>query len=391
MPVRPRHCNGICHARSHMRDSRFTQYATDLRVGKASDASRSQETTRAHTRTKTLEGGALYMRTRWVLRALVGLVPLVGMLACSRADSTATPPRDALPVVRVPRAAATAAGSASDATAPVAPADTDDFGAPLPVDARFAARVVSLNPAATEALFAIGADSLLVGRSRWDEYPSAVSRIAALGDGIRPNIEVVLAARPTLVLLYATAENRAAADALARAGVRTVALRVDRIAHFYRLLHVLGRAVGAQPRANTVRDSVHATLSRVRALTTSLPRPRVVWPAWESPLLVIGGGSYLDELLTIAGAENVFHDISAPSPPVSIEEIAKRNPDMVVTSANRVASLRTSPSWQAVGAVRAQRFVVHDPTVTGRPSVVLGMAAVQLARALHPELRESLK
>ena len=118
--------------------------------------------------------------------------------------------------MRVPRAAATAAGSASDATAPVAPADTDDFGAPLPVDARFAARVVSLNPAATEALFAIGADSLLVGRSRWDEYPSAVSRIAALGDGIRPNIEVVLAARPTLVLLYATAENRAAADALAR-------------------------------------------------------------------------------------------------------------------------------------------------------------------------------
>jgi ABC-type Fe3+-hydroxamate transport system substrate-binding protein len=116
-----------------------------------------------------------------------------------------------------------------------------------------------------------------------------------------------------------------------------------------------------------------------------------VWPAWESPLLVIGGGSYLDELLTIAGADNVFHDISAPSPPVSIEEITKRNPDMVVTSASRVASLRTSPSWQAVGAVRAQRFVVHDPTLTGRPSVVLGMAAVQLARALHPELRESLK
>ena len=272
----------------------------------------------------------------------------------------------------------------------VAVADTDDFGAPLPTDARFAARVVSLNPAATEAIFTIGADSLLVGRSRWDEYPKAVSRIAALGDGIRPNIEAVLAARPTLVVLYATAENRAAAEALARAGVRTIALRVDHIAQFHRMLAALGRALGAEANARIVSDSVQATLDRVRVLTASRPRPRVVWPAWESPLLVIGGGSYIDELLTIAGAENVFHDMDAPSPPVSIEEIAKRDPDHVITGASRGAKLSANPSWQAIRAVREQRFIVQDPSVTGRPSVVLGMAAVQLARALHPELRDAL-
>jgi len=139
-----------------------------------------------------------------------------------------------------------------------------------------------------------------------------------------------------------------------------------------------------------VSDSVQSTLDRVRALTASRPRPRVVWPAWESPLLVIGGGSYIDELLTIAGAQNVFHDMDAPSPPVSIEEIAKRDPDIVITGASRGAKLSASPSWQAIRAVREQRFIVQDPSVTGRPSVVLGMAAVQLALALHPELRDSL-
>jgi hypothetical protein len=277
-----------------------------------------------------------------------------------------------------------------DTASVAAVADTDDFGAPLPTDARFAARVVSLNPAATEAIFTVGADSLLVGRSRWDEYPKAVSRIAALGDGIRPNIEAVLAARPTLVVLYATAENRAAAEALARAGVRTIALRVDHIAQFHRLLAVLGRALGAEANARVVSDSVQATLDRVRALTASRPRPRVVWPAWESPLLVIGGGSYIDELLTIAGAENVFHDMAAPSPPVSIEEIAKRDPDHVITGAARGAKLSANLSWHAIRAVREQRFIVQDPSVTGRPSVVLGMAAVQLARALHPELGDAL-
>ena len=312
----------------------------------------------------------MYPHPRLVRRALLVLLPCLAAVACARADTGASKTRDTVSVVAV--------------------ADTDDFGATLPTDARFAARIVSLNPAATEAIFTIGADSLLVGRSRWDEYPKAVSRIPALGDGIRPNIEAVLAARPTLVVLYATAENRAAADALARAGVRTIALRVDRIAQFHRLLATLGRALGAEANARVVSDSVQSTLDRVRSLTASRPQPRVVWPAWESPLLVIGGGSYIDELLTIAGAENVFHDMDAPSPPVSIEEIAKRDPDLVITGASRGAKLSANPSWQAIRAVRETQFIVQDPSVTGRPSVVLGMAAVQLARALHPALRDSL-
>ncbi|WP_461412286.1 ABC transporter substrate-binding protein [Gemmatimonas sp.] len=275
-----------------------------------------------------------------------------------------------------------------------APADTDDFGAPLPTDARFAARVVSLNPAATEALFAIGADTLLVGRSRWDQYPQDVVRIPALGDGIRPAVEAILAAKPTLVILYATAENRSAAEALNRAGVRTLTLRVDRIAQFHAQLRVLGVAVGAEQRARMVSDSVQRTLDRVRALTagitTRIARPTVIWPVWTTPPMVIGGGSYMDELLEIAGARNVFHNAAQPSPTVSLEEILARAPQFVVVSAKQAAELGKDDRWRALPAIRDRRFVMHDPSVTGRPSVVLGMAAVQLARAMHPVLADSL-
>jgi iron complex transport system substrate-binding protein len=308
-----------------------------------------------------------------VLRPFIGLLSILSTLGCARPDTGADPRAD------------TRGGPRVDTHS-----DTDDFGAPVPVDARYATRVVSLNPAATEAIFALGADSLLVGRSRWDEFPAAAARVPALGDGIRPNIEVVLAARPTLVVLYATAENRAAADALQRAGIRTVALRVDHIAQFHTLLRVLGRALGAERAATVVSDSVQHTLDRVRALTAARPRARVVWPVWESPVMVIGGGSYLDELLVIAGADNVFHDTDAPSPAVSIEEIARRDPDVVIAGETRAATLTGSPAWRAIRAVREHRMVVQDPAVTGRPSVVLGMAAVQLAAALHPDLRDSL-
>lgn len=273
---------------------------------------------------------------------------------------------------------------------PAAPADTDDFGTPLPTDASFAERVVSLNPTATEVIFAIGAEPRLVGRSGWDEYPEAARSIDAVGDGIRPNVETVLQKRPTMVILYATAENRAAADAFARAGVRTVALRVDHIAQFVSLTRRLGVALGASARADAVVDSVQRTLDAVRAITRSATVRTVAWPLWQQPVMVVGRGSYLDELLEIAGGRNVFHDLETPSPVVSVEEIARRNPDALVATAKTRAELEAKPSWRAIRAVRDAHWIVDDPAVTGRPSVVLGMAAVALARALHPELAAQL-
>ena len=268
----------------------------------------------------------------------------------------------------------------------------DDFGEPLPTDARFATRVVSLNPAATEVIFAMGADSALVGRSRWDEFPAEASRIMPLGDAIRPSIETVLSVQPSLVILYATPDNRAAAEALRRAGVRTVALRANRIEGFFALTRQLGVMLGATARAEVVVDSVRQTLDRVRRLTAAQPeRPTVVWPVWESPPMVIGGGSYLDEVLTIAGAHNVFHDDTTASPSVSIEEIARRDPRHVIVGSTRLAAMRESSTWRAVTAVREGRLMVVDQDVTGRPSVMLGMAATQLARLLHPALSDSLR
>ncbi|MEI6741029.1 MAG: helical backbone metal receptor, partial [Gemmatimonadaceae bacterium] len=192
------------------------------------------------------------------------------------------------------------------------------------------------------------------------------------------------------VILYATAENRAAASALARAGVRTIALRVDRIAQFFTLTERLGRALGAPEPAAALVDSVQRTLDRVRAVTATTTPRTVVWPLWQQPVMVVGQGSYLDELIGIAGGRNVFHELTAPSPVVSVEEIARRNPEFLITSATSATRLAAAPAWRAVPAVRERRFLQDDPSLTGRPSVVLGSAAVALARLMHPELARQL-
>jgi ABC-type Fe3+-hydroxamate transport system substrate-binding protein len=269
-------------------------------------------------------------------------------------------------------------------------ATRDDFGNELPRDSAFASRVVSLNPTATEIIFTLGQASRLVGRSSWDEFPEEAKAVTAVGNGIRPNLEAVLALRPTLVVLYATGENREAANALQHAGIRTLALRVDRIEQFEHLTLTLALALGVPQRGREVVDSVMRTLNAVRAVVKDAARPHVVWPLWSSPVMVVGGGSYLDQLLDIAGAENVFRDSPSPSPQVSIEEIARRDPSFVLAGDAGSGEFAKTPAWNAVNAVRLGHVRRIDSRLTGRPSVNLGMAAVSLARVIHPELSSRL-
>ena len=259
----------------------------------------------------------------------------------------------------------------------------DDYGNPIPMGLA-PRRIVSLNPATTEILFAIGAGDRVVGRTHWDNYPPAALAVPDLGDGIRPNVEAVLGAHPDLVLLYGSADNRAVADRLRQAGITTVALKIDRIADFGRLTNVIGRLVGAESTARVVVDSVNGTLARVASATRSLPHPRVFLHAWNRPIITLGGGSFVSELVSIAGARNIYDSIPAPSAPVAIEDIVKRDPDVVLAGPEAVKQILADPSWRVVRAVREGHVLAYDTSVVFRPSVRLGEGAVSFARLLHP-------
>ena len=262
-------------------------------------------------------------------------------------------------------------------------ATVDDAGAPLPPPAR-RTRIVSLIPATTEILFALGAGDRVVGRTHWDGWPPEVVNVPDLGDGIRPSTEMVLTARPDLVILYASGDNRDAAQALRGAGVPVISLRIDSIAEFERAALLLGDAVGEAQRARVVVDSVRRTLERVRQATSGRPRPTVFMLAWETPLLTIGSGSFLSELVEIAGGRNVFGDLEGPSPQVSFEEVLKRDPQFVLGRPETAGNLRAKARWLGLPAVRDGRVLVMDTVLVGRPGVRLGEAAVSIAKLLHP-------
>src|SRR5687767_1324886 len=145
----------------------------------------------------------------------------------------------------------------------------DDFGDPVTIGEP-PRRIVSLSPATTEILFALGAGWRVVGRSDFDLWPDSARLIPALGQGLQPNVEAVLGTRPDLVILYASQDNRPAAARFRAAGVTTLALKNDHISEFGRTVEVLGSLLRDSARARTVTDSVYRTLDRVRASTAGL-------------------------------------------------------------------------------------------------------------------------
>ena len=247
---------------------------------------------------------------------------------------------------------------------------------------RPASRIVSLSPAVTELLFAIGAGNRVVGRTTWCDYPPDVRQVPSVGDGLHPDLEAVAAARPDLVVLYRSPLNETAADQLARLGIATLVLSQDRLEDLGRAARILGR----------VTDRRHAGDSVAGAIAQALAAPapalgiRLALIAWDNPPMVIGGGSYLDQLATLAGAQNVFHDLGSADV-VSLETIAARDPDVIAVLSDRAAvgppAFARRPPWQVIRAVRERRFITLTGSLFGRPSPRAPAAVAALRRLLE--------
>ena len=248
-----------------------------------------------------------------------------------------------------------------------------------------AARVVSLAPSLTELLFAIGAGPQVVGRTTWCRYPAAATAVADVGDGLNPNLEAVAARRPDLVLLYHSPLNETAAAQLERLGIAAVLLRQDRHADVARHARLLGVLTGHAAAG----DSIGRGLDSLVARPAPPAAVRLAFVVWDAPPTVIGAGSYLDELVTLAGGTNAFHDLAAASATVSLETIADRDPETIAILADSGAALPPAwarrPEWRTVRAVRTGRFLVLPADLFGRPSPRAPEAVAELRRLLARE------
>lgn len=254
----------------------------------------------------------------------------------------------------------------------------DDAGRRVPDEP--VERIVSLQPSTTELLFAVGAGEKVVGRSRWDEYPPAALGVPSVGEAIDPNLEAIAARDPDIVVLYPSNANQQAMQRLAVLGIRTLNLRMDSLGSVARATRILGRVAGAAERGDSLATNFAQWLDSARAVAVRGTGPGVVIVSWDNPPIVIGGESFLSELLHLAGARNVFADVDAPSAQVTIEAVADRDPDLLlyIGESDAPPDFFARPEWRVIDAVRDRRIVHARGSAFSWPSLRAPEAVARL-------------
>lgn len=255
-------------------------------------------------------------------------------------------------------------------------------------------RIISIVPAVTEILFAIGAGPRVVGVSSFDRFPPEVTKLPKVGALIDPDLERILSLRPDLVAVYGSQTDLRVQ--LERAGVPAYLYRHAGLADVTRTIRELGARVGRAEAAGAVAGKIEAELDAIRKRAAGRPRPRtLIVLGRESGALrgvyASGGVGFVHDMVDAAGGENVFGDIRQQAVQATTELILARRPDVVLEL--RAGALtpeevkRETAVWNSVSAIPAVRdgrvFLVADErTVIPGPRVAEGTEVI--ARALHP-------
>lgn len=264
---------------------------------------------------------------------------------------------------------------------------TDDVGRQISL-ARPASRVVSLAPSATEILFAVGLTTEVVGVTTFCDYPPAAKAKPKIGSAI-PNLEAIIGLKPDLVLAVKSEIIRP--DILAKLNQLTIPLFILAAKTVEEILgHIVtvGRLVGREREARLVMGTLTERVRAIRRRMASVKPVRVFYVINSDPLMSIGSGSFIHQMLELAGGTNIIGRTTIPYPKVSLEEVLRRDPEVLLFPVGASEGIPEHEQqrwrkWSTLSAVKQNRLRQVKAELVNRPGprVVDGIDAI--AQALH--------
>jgi len=286
----------------------------------------------------------------------------------------------------VPSQQATATAAATAAAFPATVTDFQNRSVTVP---RRPERVVSIGPSITEFLFALGAGSRVVGVDDFSDEPAAAAQLEKVG-GIKVNFEKVVSLKPDLVLSVKFSDGTI--EKLASAGLLVLVVDPQSAGDVARTAILLGRAVGSD--GETMARDIQKRVDDVRSKTASTTtKPRVyheIDASDPTKIFTVGPGSYIHDLIEIAGGVNIAAKATSAYPQLSAEEILRSDPEIIVLAAADYSAkpdqIAARAGWSAISAVKNKRIVTIAPNLINRPGPRVGEAAEAYAKLVHPEL-----
>jgi iron complex transport system substrate-binding protein len=261
-------------------------------------------------------------------------------------------------------------------------------------------RIVSLSPSNTEILFAIGAGDNVVGVTDYCNYPYDFAawidagNMTSIGNYWGPSVEPIVALEPDLVL--ATSASSDAANSLKNLGYAVLFIEGQTIDDVLQDILMVGRATYKNSEASDLviemRTRMDAVAMQLMSATTT---PKVYHEVWGDPLMSVGPGTFIDELITLAGGTNIFNDATTSWPMISSEAVINKNPDVmffpdmymgVGNFYETIEAVATRPGWDTITAVQDEALYEINADIISRNGPRLVDALELISQMVHPEI-----
>lgn len=257
---------------------------------------------------------------------------------------------------------------------------TDDAGVVVNFE-RAPQRVVSLLPSLAETVCELGQCQRLVGVDRYSTYPVALKRLPQVGGGLDPNIEMIVALRPDVVLM---ATSSRAAERLRALGIKVVALEPKTHADVQRVMLKIGQLLEVPDAQRIWRAIDAAVMAAAQSMPANARGTRVYFEVNPGPYAA-GEGSFIGETLARLGAKNIVPASLGPFPKLNPEYIVRADPDLIMIGQRSVDGMAQRPGWMGMRAMREQRlcvFTTDESDALVRPGPRMAEGARLMARCL---------
>ncbi len=233
-------------------------------------------------------------------------------------------------------------------------------------------RIVSLSPAMTEIIFALGAESHLVGTTTYCDFPDSAKKIYKVGDFSNPTLERIISLKPNLVIVNLPEQSRIK-NQLEKYGLKIFVTSPEKLEDIYNEISALGNLIKKQKQADSLINYMKANIKPLFRV-----KKKVYIELSARPPITIGGKSYLNELIAMAGGENIFSDINKDYPVVNQEEVIMRNPEIIIVL--HPEDIKNRIGWNRVNAIKNQRVYRDlnlDWILRPGPRLVLGFEQLE--------------
>ena len=229
-------------------------------------------------------------------------------------------------------------------------------------------RIISLAPHVTELLYAVGASAQLVGVDAGSDYPAAAKLLPRIGDYSRVNFERVAALKPDLIIGWRSGNRAADIYRLKQMGILVLLTDAHSLTDVAKLIQLIARTTGHVNEGERTARAFDTRLARLRAHYASTPPRRVFYQVWDQPLMTVGGQHWINDALTLCGGRNIFADLQGAAPPVSLEAVLTRAPEIIISGDDAPDRRNMWQRFPRLPAVQRQALLRMDVDALHRPT-----------------------